>query len=172
MIWLQKPPWIRWTLALIIAAVSVWVEFFGDASVDHPFAISEISPGEPITEENVEMRSIPAGVLEPVEAYGVANRAFAPGDPITGSGISDRAGGSPEGWWALELAVPPGAQVGDAVQLVLVDSGLVVPGRVEALNDSDPLSSGMGSVAVPPEDAAAAATAVSAGRVVVLVAAG
>lgn len=172
MIWLQSPQWIRWTLAILVALAALWTEFRGDGIIEHPFATEIIASGEAINSGNTQLRPVPAGLLEPVTGGGFADRAFFPGEPITGAGVTDRPKNAGAGWWALEIDIPKGANLGDAVQLVLLDSGLVVPGTVSALADEDPLSSGSGSVAVPPEHASAAAEASANGRVVALVSAG
>jgi hypothetical protein len=171
-IWLQGPQWIRWTIAIIIALTAIWTEFRGDASVEHPFAVAIITVGDPITDEVIEMRQVPRGLLPSVDEFGFAARTFHPGEPITPSGVTTDEVFSTAGWWALEIAVPRTAKPGDPVQLVLIDTGMVIAGTVWAGADSDPLSSGLGSVALPPEHAAAAASASANGRVVVLLSAG
>lgn len=172
MIWLQDPPWIRWTVVILIAAVAIWTELGGDGTVQHPFAIAPIAPGEPLDDGNVEMRPVPLDLLPPVELPGYATRAFGPGEPIVSSGVSAEPPAAADGWWALEMDVPAGADAGDEVQVVLVDTGSVVPGRVLVAGGTDPLTTRTGSIAIPPEHAAATAVAASAGRVVVMLATG
>lgn len=171
MIWLQRPPWLRWLLTVSIAAGALWVEFGAGATVEHPFARIAISVGEAIVDENIEMRPVPAGLIPQVDPGGFASRPFAPGEPLTPSGVSAETPlpRSEEGWWALTVEVPSGADIGDGVQLVLVDTGLVVPGIIDSLGDEDPLSSGAGAVAIPAEFAVEAAQAIVNGRLVVLV---
>jgi hypothetical protein len=171
-IWLQGPQWIRWTIAIIIALAAIWTEFRGDTSVEHPFAVATITVGDPITDEVIEMRQVPRGLLPPVDKFGFAGRTFHPGEPIIPSGVTTDEVSSTAGWWALEIAVPRTARPGDPVQLVLIDTGMVIAGTVRAVADSDPLASGLGLVALPPEHAAAAASASANGRVVVLLSAG
>jgi hypothetical protein len=171
-IWLQGPQWIRWTIAVIIALTAIWTEFRGDASVEHPFAVATITVGDPITDQVIEMRQVPRGLLPPIDEFGFAARTFDPGEPITPSGVTTDEISSTAGWWALEIAVPRTAKPGDAVQLVLIDTGMVIAGTVRAVADADPLGGGLGSVAIPPEHAAATASASANGRVVVLLAAG
>lgn len=172
MIWLQGPQWIRWTIAVIIALGAIWTEFRGDASVEHPFATETITVGTAITNQVIEMRQVPRGLLPPVDEFGFAARTFQPGEPIIPSGVSTDETSPTVGWWALEIAVPRTAKPGDPVQLVLVDTGMVIAGTVHAVADVDPLASGLGLVAIPPEHAAAAASASANGRVVVLLSAG
>ncbi|MEX1037704.1 MAG: hypothetical protein WDZ96_02475, partial [Acidimicrobiia bacterium] len=168
MIWLQGPQWIRWTIAVIIAVVAVWAEFRGDGTVEHPFAIETIVAGEEITAKVVEMRRVPTGLLPPVDTFGYATRAFHPDEPITPGGVSSDEVVPDPGWWSLEIAVPRTAKPGESVQLVLIDSGVVVAGRIRAVAEDDPLGNGLGAVAVPPEHAVAVAAAAAGGRIVVL----
>ncbi|MEX0795404.1 MAG: hypothetical protein WEB67_09080 [Acidimicrobiia bacterium] len=172
MIWLQGPQWIRWTMVVIIAIVALWTEFRGDGMVEHPFAIETIAPGDEINDDAVEMRLVPSGLLPRIDAYGVAARTFLPDEPITPGGIATEAAPAAPGWWYLEIAVPRTARVGDPVQLVLIDTGVAVAGTVRAVADDDPLGNGLGSVAIPPDQAVAVAAASANGRVVVLVSSG
>ncbi|REK23939.1 MAG: hypothetical protein DWQ40_01775 [Actinobacteria bacterium] len=168
-IWLQNPPYLRWALAALISVGALFVELRGEGTVEHPFATQPIAAGEPLDAANVEMRSVPSGLLDPVVADGYAKRPFAEGEPITSAGVSATALAEEPGWWKVEIRIPQGSVAGDEVQLVLIDTGLVVPGRIASAGDDDPLSPGTGSVAIPPEHAAAVASAVAAQRVVVLV---
>lgn len=172
MIWLQGPQWIRWTIAVTIAIVALWTEFRGDGMIEHPFAIETIAAGDEINDDAVEMRLVPSGLLPRVDEYGFAGRAFLAGEPITPGGIAPEAAPAAPGWWHLEISVPRTAQVGDAVQLVLIDTGIAVAGTVRAVAEDDPLGNGLGSVAIPPDQAVAVAAASANGRVVVLVSSG
>ncbi len=140
--------------------------------VEHPFAVETIAPGDEISDDMVEMRLVPSGLLPRVDEYGFARHAFLPHEPITPGGIANEETPSEPGWWHLEIAVPRTARAGDAVQLVLIDTGVVVAGTVRAIADDDPLGNGLGSVAIPPEQAVAVAAASANGRVVVLVSSG
>ena len=174
MIWLSRPPWIRWALSVVIAAGALWVEFGSGATTQHPFAVTQISVGDAIDEKNTELRSVPTGLLAPVDPIGYANRAFAPGEPLTASGVGESTPlpRSVDGWWAVALDIPNGARIGDQVQLVLLDTGQVVPGIVDAVAEDDPLGDGSGAVAVPSEYAVEVAAGIANGRVVILIAAG
>ncbi|CAN5809085.1 hypothetical protein BH23ACT4_BH23ACT4_15940 [soil metagenome] len=172
MIWIQGPQWIRWTIAVTIAIVALWTEFRGDGMVEHPFAIETIAPGDEIDDEAIEIRLVPSGLLPEVETYGFANRTYLPDEPITPGGITTADTPTPSGWLDLEIAVPRTARVGDPVQLVLIDTGIAVAGIVRAVADDDPLGNGVGSVAIPPDQAVAVAAASANGRVVVLVSSG
>jgi hypothetical protein len=172
MIWLQRPQWLRWTIAVTIAIVALWTEFRGEGMLEHPFAIETIAAGDEITVDVVEMRLVPPGLLPRVEEYGYANRTFLPDEPIIPGGITSEDAPIVSGWWDLEIAVPRTARVGDPVQLVLIDTGVAVAGTVRAVADDDPLGNGLGSVAIPPDQAVAVAAAAANGRVIVLVSSG
>lgn len=171
MLWLQTPPWGRWIAAGLIVTGALWVELRPDPSVEHPFATEEIIAGVEIGDWNTRPQRIPAGVLEPVTLSGVALTDIAPGDPILASSVGDRDEEVPDGWWAIEIALPSSAGPGDRAEMVLLDTGSVVPAIVVAGVVDDPLASGLGSVAVSGEHAAEVAAAAVNGRVAVMIAA-
>ncbi len=70
MVWLQTPPWGRWLLSALIAAVAIWVEMGPEPSVSHPFAVADIAAGSVVDASNTEERTLAAGLLEPVELGG------------------------------------------------------------------------------------------------------
>jgi hypothetical protein len=171
MIWLQTPPWGRWILAALVAVIAVWLELRPQTMVDHPFAAAPIPSGESIGDANTEMRKVPAGLFEPVEMGETVARDVPEGAPVLAIdlvGIAAHA--TPKGWWVVAIPVPTGARPGDEVKVVVVDTGREVDGVVTAGAPSDPLGSGQGAVALPPEGAAEVATAAFDGRVAVLVA--
>lgn len=172
MLWLQNPPWARWFIAIVITVFAIWTEFRPEPSVEHPFAIELIEAGDEIGPKNTEIRMVPFDLLEPVSTTGFATRAYEPGEPITAAGLADEPITAPEGWWALEIDLPAGVAAGADIQVVLLDTGVLVPGRVTGKPNPDPLSNGAGSVALPPEWAATVASAALSGRIAVLVKAG
>ncbi len=169
MIWLQSPPWLRWTLAVIISGLAVWTEFRPEGLVEHPFAVVDIAVGDPITDTNTELRRIPPDLLEPAPSSGFATSQILAGQPLNSRAIADEAINTRPGWWSLEVPLPRNAALGDDVQLVLTDTGEMIPGLVSMVPDEDPLGTNSGAVAVPPEHSAAVAVAVASGRMVVLV---
>lgn len=169
MLWLQNPRWGRWSIAIVLTILAIWAEFGPDASVQHPFATELIAVGDQVGPHNTENRAIPQGLLNPTPATGFATRVFLAEEPITAGGITETPLAAPPDWWSIEVDLPTEATNGDEVELILLDTGVTVPGRVTAAPDSDPLSDGRGSVAIPPEMAVAVAVAVVNGRLVVLV---
>jgi hypothetical protein len=172
MVWLQTPPWARWILSALIAAVALWVELGPDPTVPHPFAIVDIEAGDIVDETNTESRRLAAGILAPVVLGRTASLPIPAGDPILATNVGDEVTAVPEGWWVMEVSLPRGARSGDEARIVLLDSGDVVEGRVVGAVDEDPLGSGLGMVAVDPAGATEAAVAAAEGRIAIMIATG
>jgi len=171
-IWVQSPQWVRWILAIALTGVALWSEFGPDPSRPHPFAAKPIAAGEEISSDNTELRQVPDGLLDPVPDQGFALRSFDPGEPIVLAGWAEEPPPGPRNWWSIEVDLPAGAHLGAEVQLVLVEAGSTVPGRVVAIPADDPLSGSRGAVAIPPESVAIVARAAMTGQLVVLVRSG
>jgi hypothetical protein len=169
-IWLQSPPWARWIAALLIAAAAVWIEIRPAPTTLHAFAIEDIPAGTVIDHTNTETRPMPAGSLAPVELGQTALRPIHAGDPVLATDIGDLQELAPSNWWAIELSLPRSAQAGDSARLVLLDGSEVVNGVVITPAGEDPLGSGLGMIAVPPETAGEVARAVAEGRAAVMIA--
>ncbi len=170
MVWLQTPPWGRWLLSALIAAVAIWVEMGPEPSVSHPFAVADIAAGSVVDASNTEERTLAAGLLEPVELGGTTRAPIPAGDPVLASDLGEESSMVPDGWWVIEVALPRGAAVGDDARVVLLDSGDVVEAKVVGSTDEDPLGSGLGMVAVEPERATAAVMAAAEGKVAIMIA--
>jgi hypothetical protein len=167
-LWLDKPPWGRWLTAAILVLLAVWFEARPDRTVPHPFASADIGVGESLDATNTIMRDVPEGLLPPVAGSGVARRPVRAGDPLSPADVTDPKT-SPLGWWSFPVELPSGARNGDRVLIVLLDTLETIEGVVSAGPSSDPFGSGRGSVAVPSERAAVAATAAVEGRIAILV---
>lgn len=172
MLWFQPVPWGRWALVLLVAAVAFYLEFKPDSTVETPFATTEISPGDVIDTANTELRMVPAGLLDVAELGEVATSPISPGAPVMASfaGEADRT--VPPGWWVVGVTLPDGADVGDDVRLVLLETGDEVPGVVAHPGSDDPFAAADGGVAVPSESSADVALAAADGRLAVLVSSG
>lgn len=169
-IWLQSPPWARWIAALLIAAAAVWIEIRPEPTTSHAFAIEDIAAGTVVDHTNTETRPMPAGSLTPVELGQTALRPIHAGDPVLATDIGDSRELVPSNWWGIELSLPRSAQAGDSARLVLLDGNDVIDGVVVTPAGEDPLGSGLGMVAVPPETAGEVARAVAEGRAAVMIA--
>lgn len=169
MFWLNRPPYLQWAAAaLIVVAAFVW-DLRGRGGVPHPFAGRTISAGEPIETGAVEFRTVPRGLMKPVDlAESYAGRDIPAGEPITGSALRSESG-IPEGWWSVPVALPAAAAPGTHVRLVVTDPPLEVDGVVVASSATELLGTAdAGLVAVPSEATRAIALAAVAGSLLVL----
>ena len=146
----------------------MWSQFKPVTMVEHPFATAAIEPGEPIGADNTRYVEVPDGLLPAVPVEGVAKRIIDAGNPLLPGDIGSPAEVIPEGWWQLDVEVPASASVGARMLLVLVDSGSVVNGVLTRPAANDTFGSGLGSIAVSPQDAGEVAVAAANGRIAVL----
>lgn len=177
MLWIARPPYLRWTAVGLLVAVSLWLEIRPESSVTHPFLTRDLAPGAPV-EDALEWRPVAEGLLEPVAGTGYADRPLTAGQPLVRGDTTDAPAEVPPGWWLVDVAVPAEAAPGAQVQLVVLPS----PGRrplppiggvVTGVRTADFADDGLiGSVALPPDLAATAAAAIAEERVSVLVQAG
>lgn len=172
MLWFEPLPWGRWALVILVAAVAVYIELGPDPNTDHPFATVDIAPGDVIDTSNTEMRALPAGLLESTELGAVARRPIGRGEPVLMSDVGDAESVVPPGWWVVGVTLPDGAQAGDRVRMVLLDSGGEVEGVVAHAGSDDPFAAADGGVAVPAESSAEVALAAADGRLAVLISTG
>ncbi len=169
MFWLTRPPYLRWAAAAaIVIAAFIW-DLHGSAAMRYPFAAHAIPAGSPITDPDVEWRDLPAGVIAmPDLTDPVAARDLAAGEPIVPSSVAPTSP-IPDGWWAVPVALPTGTPPGTRAQLIGTDPAFETEGIVVATAEQDLLSfSDGGTVAVPPERAAAVALAARDGTLIVL----
>ena len=172
MLWFQPTPWGRWALALLIAAVALYVELRPDPLVDQPFATLDLAPGDVIDDINTESRAVPAGVIDGAVPGEVISRPVASGDPVLESDVAPDAGVVPPGWWVVTVTLPQAADTGDRVRLVLLDTGREVSGVVAHPGSDDPFAAADGGVAIPEESSAEVALAAADGRLAVLISTG
>lgn len=172
MMWFDPLPWGRWALVLLVAAGAAYVEFRPDPSVEHPFATADISAGDVIDSSNTEMRRAPSGLLDPVQLGAMATRTIPSGDPVLATDVGDEVDAVPPGWWVVGVTLPDGAETGDGVRLVLLDSGIEVEGVVAYPGSDDPFAAADGGVAVPAGSSSDAALAAANGRLAVLISTG
>lgn len=174
MLWIARPPYVRWTLIGLVVLVSLGLEIRPSPTVSHPFLSRDLARGEPV-EEALEWRDISPGVLEPVSGTGFASRPLLGGQPLLPGDVTDVSISVPPGWWLVDVAVPTEASAGTPIQLVILPSPghLPVPpigGLVTGVRSGPYEDDGLiGTVAFPPDRAATAAVAVAEKRVSVLV---
>ncbi len=179
MYWFRRPPYLRWAAAVLLVLAAAWVDLRPPPTTPHPYARETIPTGTRLTDELLEWRRVPDGLLPEVEAAGWTTRTIQAGEPLLPATVDPAPPSAPEGWWALEVPLPAEVTPGREVRLVLLAAApdlppQTVPGVVlrvaaphrEVLGSSHPA----GLVAVPATAAAAAAAAVAEGRVSVLMA--
>lgn len=173
MLWIARPPYLRWTLIGLLVLVSLWLELKPSTTASHPYLTRDLIRGEPV-HDALEWRDIAQGVVEPVSGTGFADRRLTAGQPLLPGDTTDVAITAPPGWWLVDVAVPAEAAAGTQVQLVVLPHpghrpippiGGVVTGVRPANFEGDGL---IGSVAFPPDRAATAAVAIAEKRVSVL----
>lgn len=172
MLWLQRPPLVKWIAVGLISCVALWLEIRPDPMVDHPFATAEIAPGEAIGPQNTDLERVPSDLFDPPSSGQVALRRIPAGSPIMSSVVGEPQAVIPEGWWTVAMEVPPGAAVGDRVRVVVLDTVETVEGIVTSVTSDDPFASLRGGVAVEAARASEVAVAAANGRVSVLVSTG
>lgn len=172
MLWFEPFPWGRWVLVLLVAGVAAYVEFFPDPGVDQPFATVTINPGDTIDSSNTETRRVPTDLLKGADIGSVATTSISSGDPVLASDVAESGSAVPTGWWVVGVTLPDGANPGDQVRLVLLDTGEEVDGVVAHPGSDDPFAAADGGVAVPSESSADVALAAANGRLAVLISTG
>lgn len=172
MLWFEPFPMGRWALVLLVATFAAYVEFRPDPTTEVPFATVAIAVGDAIDDTNTELRRVPVDLLEAANRGDVATKPIPAGWPVMSSAVGQEGRTVPAGWWVVGVVLPEGADVGDEVKLVLLDSGSEVAGVVASPGSDDPFAVTDGGVAVPPANSAEVAIAVANGRLAVLVSSG
>jgi len=166
MYWLSRPPYWRWTAAIVIVVAALYLDLSGPPTEPYPFTAQPVAAGDPIS---IEWRRVPAGLLPPPEALPeTADRALAAGTPLVPGVVIGRSR-VPDGWWALDADLPDSAAPGRPVLVAIHDGGPAVTGVVlEAAGAGSFGSVTPGVIAVPPDHAAAVAAALAQSRASVL----
>ena len=172
MLWFQPLPWARWALVGLIAIVALYVEFRPDPSVEQPFATGDIQPGDLVDDSNSEMQRVPSGLFAGAQVGDVARQTILAGDPVLASDVGSEDETIPRGWWVVGVALPDGVRTGDAVRIVLLETGTEIEGVVAHPGSDDPFAAADGGVAVAAEDSADVALAAANGRLAVLISTG
>jgi hypothetical protein len=159
-------------MVILVALVAAYVEFRPDPTVEAPFATMTISPGDVIDETNTEMRRVPVGLLDTARRGDIATRSVLAASPVMATDVGEEGRTVPPGWWIVGVTLPDGADVGEEVRLVMLDSGIEVSGVVAHAGSDDPFAAADGGVAVPPESATEVAVAAANGRLAVLISSG
>jgi hypothetical protein len=176
--WFRRPPYLRWAAAALLIIAAAWMDIRPQPTSRQPFAAVDLYPGIALDNTMIEWRSVPIGLLPPLDdPQGIVLHSVTAGEPLVPSILSATRIPTPEGWWTMEIHLPVGAVPGQAVQLILLPTGLEedprsVPGLVivPPPQDQDPLAiePEPGLVAVPSEWATLAAAAVAQSSVTVI----
>lgn len=173
MYWFVSPPYVRYGLALLVVLGALWVDLHPPPRETRLVARADIPAGTILSAGLFEEVSVPVGLLAPVRPLGVAAITIAEGEPLLPSHLV--ATQPPEGWWVVQLPVPPGAGPGADLRIVLLPTDPTEqPESVPGIVITPPLSSmsgfgePTGSVAIPEQAIERVAVAASSGRVIVL----
>ncbi|HHC07157.1 MAG TPA: hypothetical protein ENK55_00355 [Actinobacteria bacterium] len=168
-----RPPYHRWAVAVLVVVAAVAFDLRGGRGEVRPFTVRPVPAGAELTDDDLEWREVPRGLLPPAVLDGATARVDLPaGTPIVPALLAASDPTPPE-WWSVPVSLTPGIPVGARVRLVLLDDGAGVEGLVTSGPVDDLFGgTGIGLVAVPPEHADAVAAASAEGRLVVLVAEG
>ncbi|MBK5269237.1 MAG: hypothetical protein JJE47_17580 [Acidimicrobiia bacterium] len=171
--WFAPPPWIRWSLSIVLVIAAFAVEVAGPKTTGHWFAIADIEAGTQLRPDLFRSVQIPSGLLPDAQPEGYARVEIREGDPLITGQVTNQPARAPEGWWAIELSVPGHVRPGQNVHLVLLstDQTTIVTGitlTVETRSDAFGGASALATIAIPAEAAADVAVASEAGKVTVL----
>jgi hypothetical protein len=159
---------LRWAGAAVLVLAALAWDVAERASEPFPFAAQTIHRGQQITDEDIEWKAIPTGLLHQPSLQGAtAAVTIERGEPIPASALR-LAAAVPAGWWTVAIDLPPAVLPGTEVRIVLGSgegvSGIVVePSR----EDSFGIRSA-GLVAVPSQVADAVGFAAGSDQIVVL----
>ncbi|MCL1597869.1 MAG: SAF domain-containing protein [Actinomycetia bacterium] len=169
MLWLARPPYLRWFAAgaILVAALS-W-DLSKRQTEPYPFASQTITRGEHLNDGNVEWRDMPAGLFPILDLADASARVdIVDGTPIFEAVVS-RSAPLPSGWWSIPIDLPVGTPEGSAVR-VLAPDGQAITGIIVRPAMRDTFGSvEAGAVAFPPQHADTVARMVAGGGLVVLV---
>lgn len=170
---LTRPPLARPLLATLLVMAALWADLRPPALVDHPFLTVDVTAGTEVDAGMVTSRPVVRGTFAQVQLPATVHRDLAAGDPLSLGDAPEETGVEvPDGWLTLELAVPAGAEPGDAVVVVVAqpeDKSLMITGLVTEVGIDDGFGSEVAACAFDPEEAATVAVAVSEQRASVLV---
>jgi len=169
MLWLSRPPYLRWFAAVaIVLAAFVW-DLSGRQTARYPFASADLAPGTALSDSTIEWKSAPSGVFPiPDLSSAATSTAIAKGDPITRSVLSSSIS-IPDGWWSVPIALPQATVSGATIRVVFPDGNGVSGVVVQAAKSDNFGSLGTATVAFPSGAAELVAQIAALGELVVLI---
>lgn len=168
MLWLARPPYLRWAAAALLVALAAWSELSPPPTTTLTFLATDVAAGTEIEESHILRRRVPTSDIATVEPNGVAALDLKAGDPLLATMITDVA--VPPGWNVIQAPVPDGAGPGAVATGVILTDGsapIEFPALVVSSSGSDPFGAATGRLAVSPEWTAAAAAAAAEARLVI-----
>lgn len=168
MLWLARPPLLRWLAAAVLVLIAAWTELAPPPASEQFFLTEDVPAGTPLEPHHVERRTVANGVIDTVEPSGVAATDLRAGDPLLASMSTDTI--VPEGWVIIEAAVPAHASPGAGATAIILgreSAPVQFPAVVVRQGGSDPFEGGQGVIAVPPDWTGPAAGASAEGRLVI-----
>jgi hypothetical protein len=167
-LWLTRPPYLRWAAAVLLLLLAAWSELSPSPTTTLTFLRVDVAAGTSLDESHVVRRPVPAVDITTVEPTGIAAVDLRAGEPLLASLVTDVA--VPPGWNVIEAPVPAHAVPGaTATAVILAEDSAPIefPAVVVASSGADPFGQGSGSLAVSAEWTATAAAAVAEGRLVI-----
>ncbi len=168
-LWLHRPPYLRWIAAALLVLGAVALDLTQRATEPYPFVAAPIERGQPIDGETITWRDIPVGLLTapPLEGA-VASHRLEAGEPVLASSVGSVTD-VPADWWSVPMVLPDGVAAGALIRVVTVDPPLTVDGIVVSVSSGDAFTPGnSGLVAVPEAASSRVAAAAIAGTATVL----
>ncbi len=169
MYWLAPPPTRRYVAAALLVLAAVTWDLVPEPTTEYPYAGSELVAGTPVDEADIRWRRVASRVLPVTVPHGVLRVDVAEGEPLLPSHLTDVP--VPEGWWVVEVEVPPGAVVGGPVRVAVTATGALEATLVEGVvvrGSAGRLGGSPGAVAVPESASALVAAAARSNQLVVL----
>jgi hypothetical protein len=153
-LWLERPPYLRWLAAAVLVTVAAWVELGPEPTMPVWFATDAIPAGTALTPDRFTRREVAWVGSAPARPEGVASVDIAAGDPLVPSLRAEVV--VPAGWMAVAAPLPPDAVTGSDATLVILpgvagQAAAAVPALVLRPAGDDAFGNGSGTVAVPPD---------------------
>lgn len=160
-----RPPYRRWLTIGLLVIASVWLDTRSAPTELYPMLATDREAGDTVTASDVAYREVPVGLLpNPTRDVvgSVLRQPARAGTPLGDWLITTRVNAPPDSW-AVDLAIPNGALLGDPIRIAWND----IDGT--RFVDATVLRSGIdGSAAVAAGVAADVAIASRSGQVTVL----
>lgn len=170
MLWLERPPILRWAGALLLVLVAAWSEFAPPPATTMAFLSTDVTAGTLLTDDLIERRRVTSPGFTTVDPQGVAVTDLKAGDPLVASMIAKTT--IPDGWLLIAAPLPHHARPGmPATGVILPEDDVGEPAQFPAFvvesSSTDPFGEATGTLAVPEQWLGRAAAAAGSGRLVV-----